>query len=156
MNSKEIKKKLPEKFQSEEMIGVNGLIIFQSKNQNQTKKIKEINSMHLGLQMKCIALDNNFHSCNSVVAVVVFLQDRVSLCCFGCPRTSSLGQAGLKLRVTLACATQVLAYSICQNYQKNSNSQYNTYRMQFLFSPHIDTCSSTTFRNHSWFPTEYI
>jgi hypothetical protein len=38
------------------------------------------------------------------VAVVFFIQDRVSLCSPGYPRTCSVDQAGLKLRVLLAPA----------------------------------------------------
>jgi hypothetical protein len=48
-----------------------------------------------------------------VVVVVVFLQDRVSLCSFGCPGTHSADQAGLELRNPLASASQVLWLKAC-------------------------------------------
>jgi hypothetical protein len=38
---------------------------------------------------------------------VFFFQDRVSLCCLGCPGTHSVDQAGLKLRNPPASTSQV-------------------------------------------------
>jgi hypothetical protein len=46
------------------------------------------------------------------VFVFVF-RDRVSLCSPGCPRTHSVGQAGLQLRNLPASASQVLGLKAC-------------------------------------------
>jgi hypothetical protein len=43
----------------------------------------------------------------------VCVQDRVSLCSLGCPRTHTVDQAGLKLSNLPASATQVLGLKVC-------------------------------------------
>jgi hypothetical protein len=53
-----------------------------------------------------------------VVVVVVacfalFLQDKVSLCTFGCPGTHSVDQAGLELTYPPASASHVLGFKAC-------------------------------------------
>ena len=45
------------------------------------------------------------------------IQDRVSLCCFGCPGTHFVDQAGLKLRNPPASASRVLELKACDNTQ---------------------------------------
>jgi hypothetical protein len=42
-----------------------------------------------------------------------FSGDRVSLCIAACPGTHSIDQAGLKLRVLPASASQVLGLTVC-------------------------------------------
>ena len=45
--------------------------------------------------------------------VCLFFQDRVSLCCSGCPGTHFVDQAGFKLRNPPASASQMLGLKEC-------------------------------------------
>ena len=55
--------------------------------------------------------------------VCLFFQDRVSLCCSGCPGTHFVDQAGLKLSYLPASASKVLRLKACTT----------TARLSFLF-----------------------
>ena len=59
-----------------------------------------------------------------VVVLVLFFQDRVSLCSPGCPGTHSVDQAGLELRNLPASASQVLELKVCTT---TARLRQNTY-----------------------------
>jgi hypothetical protein len=48
-----------------------------------------------------------------IVCLLLVFRDRVSLYSPGCPGTHSVDQAGLKLRILLASASQVLGLKAC-------------------------------------------